>query len=302
MNIKQVTDADIGIIVGRFQAHELREGHLELFNEVKNRHKRVIVFLGLSLLRNTLNNPLDFRSRQKMINECFPDFEIHYIKDVRGDVLWSKNLDEQIQQFIPPGQKPLLYGSRDSFIRRYHGKFPTCELEARVFASATQIRKEVSTFYIPTKDYRAGVIAATANRFPTAYQTVDIAILDEKGNVLLAKKPNENLWRFVGGFSDPRSDSLEEDAKRETMEETGVEVDEIKYIGSIKIKDWRYEGEVDCIKTAFFVAKYIFGTPQGKDDIEKAQWFSLENLTEDVIMEEHRPLLHKLIQYLRERN
>ncbi len=50
-----------------------------------------------------------------------------------------------------------------------------------------------------------------------------------------------------------------EDAKREVQEEAGVEVGNITYLGSTLINDWRYRGEIDKIKTALFVAKYVFG-------------------------------------------
>ena len=54
--------------------------------------------------------------------------------------------------------------------------------------------------------------------------------------VLLVKKPGEKAWRFIGGFSDPSSNSLEEDAKREVKEETGVDISEPVYLGSSLIK------------------------------------------------------------------
>ena len=83
--------------------------------------------------------------------------------------------------------------------------------------------------YNPNEQYRAGIVAAQANRFATAYQCVDLAIVDDVGRILMGRKPNETKWRFIGGFSDPNSPSLEADARREAAEETGVEVDGIKY-------------------------------------------------------------------------
>jgi bifunctional NMN adenylyltransferase/nudix hydrolase len=88
----------------------------------------------------------------------------------------------------------------------------------------------------------------------------------------LARKPDEKKWRFIGGFSDPRTSSLEEDAKREVQEEAGIEVEIISYLGSTLIDDWRYRGEQDKIKTALFLAKYIFGKPEGADDIAEVKW------------------------------
>jgi bifunctional NMN adenylyltransferase/nudix hydrolase len=263
---------DVGVIVGRFQVNELHEAHIDLITSVTNKHDRVLVFLGNSIIRNTTSNPLDYRARRAMIADKFPNVEIHYINDNPSDLAWSKNLDKLISEQLMPLQTVTLYGSRDSFLKGYSGKYNTCELEATTFISGTEVRRRVSNNYPATSDYRAGMIAATAYRYPTAFQCVDIAVVNDKQEVLLARKPDEKKWRFIGGFSDPRTHSLEEDAKREVQEEAGIEVEIISYLGSTLIDDWRYRGEQDKIKTALFLAKYIFGKPEGADDIAEVKW------------------------------
>ena len=289
---EKVTKAtDVGVIVGRFQVNELHEAHVDLITSVLNKHDRVLVFLGNSTIRNTLNNPLDYRARRTMIADKFPAVEIHYINDNPSDSAWTKNLDKLIGEQLLPMQTVTLYGSRDSFLKCYTGKYTTCELEATTFISGTEVRRRVCNNYPPTADYRAGMIAATAYRFPTAFQTVDIAVVNDKGELLLARKPEEKKWRFIGGFSDPASVSLEEDAKREVQEEAGVEVGNITYLGSTLINDWRYRGEIDKIKTALFVAKYVFGKPEGADDVAEVKWVSINNLTKNDIVETHHVLI-----------
>lgn len=289
---EKVTKAtDVAVIVGRFQVNELHEAHIDLITSVLNKHDRVLVFLGNSTIRNTLNNPLDYRARRTMIADKFPTVEIHYINDNPSDTAWTKNLDKLIGEQLLPMQTVTLYGSRDSFLKCYSGKHNTCELEATTFISGTEVRRRVCNNYPPTADYRAGMIAATAYRFPTAFQTVDIAVVNDKGELLLARKPEEKKWRFIGGFSDPASVSLEEDAKREVQEEAGVEVGNIIYLGSTLINDWRYRGEIDKIKTALFVAKYVFGKPEGADDVAEVKWVSINNLTKNDIVETHHVLI-----------
>jgi bifunctional NMN adenylyltransferase/nudix hydrolase len=289
---EKVTKAtDVAVIVGRFQVNELHEAHIDLITSVLNKHDRVLLFLGNSTIRNTLNNPLDYRARRTMIADKFPTVEIHYINDNPSDTTWTKNLDKLIGEQLLPMQTVTLYGSRDSFLKCYTGKFNTCELEATTFISGTEVRRRVCNNYPPTADYRAGMIAATAYRFPTAFQTVDIAVVNDKGELLLARKPEEKKWRFIGGFSDPASVSLEEDAKREVQEEAGVEVGNITYLGSTLINDWRYRGEIDKIKTALFVAKYVFGKPEGADDVAEVKWVSINNLTKNDIVETHHILI-----------
>lgn len=301
MNRKEVVP-DVGIIVGRFQVHELHDAHRDLINSVKARHERVIIFLGLSQVRNTKRNPLDFNSRKQMLSEEYPDIEIHYINDMPDDKAWSRNLDSQIKRWTAPDQTVLLYGGRDSFISHYHGKFPTCELEPEIYVSGTQLRKSISAKASPSKDFRAGAIWASFNRHNVSYTTVDVAIVDDKNRLLLGKKLLDNgLYRFVGGFSDVESLSLEEDARREVLEEAGIEVSNPEYIGSMRINDWRYRNETDKIKTTFWLARYTSGSPEAGDDLDDIRWFDLsegiDKLKENVI-HTHHGLLERLYERL----
>ena len=292
MKEKANKPADVAIIVGRFQVNELHEAHIDLINSVIQKHDRVLLFLGNSIIRNTTSNPLDYRARRAMIADKFPNVEVHYINDNPSDTAWSKSLDKQIGEQLLPMQSVTLYGSRDSFLKAYSGKYNVCELEATTFISGTEVRRRVCNNYPPTADYRAGMIAATAYRYPTAFQTVDIAVVNDKREILLARKPDEKKWRFIGGFSDPRSVSLEADARREVTEEASIEVGDITYLGSTLIDDWRYRGEQDRIKTALFLAKYIYGKPEGSDDVAEVKWVPIgTGLTKDNI----EPLHHVLV-------
>ncbi len=300
------TKTDVGIIVGRFQVHRPHSAHIDLIESVIDKHDKVLIFLGLSPLRNTFNNPLDFRSREAMLSEHFKNkVEVHFIDDVTNDITWSINLDIQIQKWTHPNQSVMLYGSRDSFIPHYKGKNPTCELEPSEFLSGTEIRRKVINDYPNTEAYRAGVIAATGQRYPIAYTTVDVAVFDEKQeNVLMAKKPLEDKWRFIGGFSDTRSESFEMDVKREVSEEADIEIDDIEYIGSCLIDDWRYRSEIDKIKTMFFKSKFIFGKPEGGDDIAYVKWVPLDEMIKlfsQIIVKEHWRLVTMLDAFIQQK-
>lgn len=282
----------IGIVVGRFHADELHEGHLELLKSVCDKHPRVFVFLGLSPLLATKKNPLDFEARKQMILEKFPNVNVLYIKDVRDNEVWVKKLESQIED-ISGVQEVMLYGGRESFIDPYikaGGKFPTTELESTRYVSATEIRERISRVVKNSREFRQGVIWATYNRYPTVFTTVDVVIYDENRRLLMVRKPGEKLYRFVGGFSNVTSPSFEYDAKREVQEETGVAIGEPEYMGSFLVKDWRYEHEDDKIKTLVFAAKYLFGAPKGMDDVAEARWFNAPDLSMSDIVEEHHPI------------
>jgi len=128
-------DYDLGVIIGRYQEPELHESDKFLFDTLGANHGKVLCVLGLAPTKSTMRNPLDFVQRKTMINEIYPDVVCLYIKDVMNDALWSRNLDELIQDQLMPNQKALLYGSRDSFISYYNGRFATHELESTSFIS-----------------------------------------------------------------------------------------------------------------------------------------------------------------------
>jgi len=297
---------DCGILVGRFQVHELHQAHLDLINHVCNLHEKVIIFLGLSPVKTTTNNPLDFEARKQMILEKFPKANVLYIKDTSDDAFWSMELDSKIKDIVGPNQTVVLYGSRDSFISHYSGKYQTKELLQEVYISGSEIRKSIGKKVKSSADFRAGVIWAVYNQYPKVYTTVDIAIIarDSNGNparLLLARKPAETLYRFIGGFAEPNSESFELDAKREVLEEAGdIEIDNLEYVCSMKIDDYRYRNEKDKIKTIFYKCDYIFGTPKASDDVCEIKWFDLNDVEaiHDRVVKEHQTLLATLMDGL----
>jgi bifunctional NMN adenylyltransferase/nudix hydrolase len=300
MDKLRAPSTDVGVIIGRFQVHELHEAHKALINTVIDNHDAVLIFIGLSPLRGTSSDPLDFASRKNMIQEEYPDINIYYIEDTSSDEVWSSSLDRMIEKMTKPHQTVTLYGSRDSFIPHYLGKYPTFELKSEVWISGTEIRRRIANNFKPTKDYRAGVIASTYDRFPGCYVTVDIAVVDKaEAKVIMVQKPDEAGWRFPGGFSTPDGESFEQDARREVAEETSVETDNMTYIGSKVIDDWRYRRSTDKIKTMMFVADYVFGRPTGGDDVKFAKWVSIEDLIlgKIQIMPEHEPLVEMFLDY-----
>jgi len=292
-------DFTIGVIMARFQTHKLTEGHIKFVNQVCSNHPKVIIFLGISNIPNSKSNPLDFATRKAMIQERYPDVVVLPQRDNRDDKVWSKNLDAQIT--MPYGElSAVLYGSRDSFIPHYHGKYPVIELITDIIASATDYRKKVGNEIIPSEDFRAGVIHGTWAQRPVTYPTVDVVAYNDKGEVLLGKKPNEKKYRFIGGFVDRTDTSWEHAAKREFAEETGgCAIDDLRYVASSQIKDWRYVGSESGIMTTLFIGKFLWGKVTATDDIESLAWVTPDSIiVENDIMPEHQELFTKLLDYL----
>src|SRR3954471_19302784 len=137
--LNQETAEEVGIIVGRFQTPRLHQGHKELINRVAKNHKRLLIFLGVSPNKRSRRDPLDFEARRLMILEDFPVACIQPLSDMKDDNSWSVQLDGKITELYP-FSKVRLYGGRDSFLAHYRGKFPTTEIEANIYHSATSLR------------------------------------------------------------------------------------------------------------------------------------------------------------------
>jgi bifunctional NMN adenylyltransferase/nudix hydrolase len=306
----KVEKEGVGVIVGRFQVSKLTQGHKDLFDSVIERHLKTICVIGLSALRATKQNPLDFESRRRMLAEDYPDLQVVYNMDHPDDVDWSRNLDKVIAGAVPPDSKVTLYGSRGSFIQFYHGRYKTTELEQESFTSGTKDRQNTAHVSGNSEDFRKGAIWATQNQYDTAFVAVDIAILkrgDTEGGIkiLLGRKDNERKYRFIGGFLDPRFDEgdgefFERNAKRETYEETGLEVGNLKYVGGFVVDDWRYRSERSKIASMLFTADYLFGAPKPDDDIFELRWFPLhhfvnEGFLAENLVETHVPLMKRVL-------
>ena len=302
----------VGVIIARLQVAELHEAHKELIDTVLANHAKVMIFLGLSQVRGSINDPLDYQPRKQMLleeypHDKYPNLTIGYIKDNRCDDSWSEKLDSQIQDIISPNDTVVLYGSRDSFLPHYKGKFDKRELQATRQISGSEIRAKIAQAPQSNPQFRAGAIWASYQRYPTVYSTVDIAVFDPRERrILLARKPLEDGYRFVGGFIDPKDNSFEEAALRELDEECGLTVSlkGLRYVGSEKVDDWRYaKNPSEKIMTHLYVGLYSMGAPRAADDIAEVRWFDYDefnpkNAIDYFLMEEHVSLWNMAEVYI----
>lgn len=294
----------LGVIVGRFQVPDLTPGHCALINHARHNHSRVLVVVGRSPVPVTRENPLTYEHRKHIIEWTFGDVCIAGLDDVRGDRLWCQGLDDLIQSVRDGDEPVVLYGGRDSFLGGYVGKFPTQEFNVTVLGSGSEVRAEIgNNSFLPTGRFSQGVIWATQNQFPVTVTTVDVAVVaKDTGEVLLCKKPEMNKWQFIGGFSDPYSNTFEADAVRELREETGIDVGEgaLRYVQSSLINDWRYRGR-NKIKTLFFLCEMEAKEEAvAMDDIEQVGWFKIDPITRFIIAGEHLCLWDGLFGLLNE--
>ena len=288
------------VIIARFQTPYLHEGHRELIAKVKESHSKIIILLGVSPLLGSRKNPYDYYTREKLIKRDYPEIIVLPLSDNPSDKAWSEGLDSLLKSVFP-AEHFILYGSRDSFIPHYSGKYETIELPEHGDYNATEIRKQYADKVFDSDDFRAGILYAYYNQYTKVYPTVDIALFrNHKTEILLGKKAIDSRWRLIGGFADPEDTCYEEAAMRELTEECGdIQATQMVYETSRRINDWRYKNEADKIITLLFSCDFIDGSPIAQDDIMALNWFPLTSIqamiVEGTINGEHVELLKLLI-------
>lgn len=100
-----------------------------------------------------------------------------------------------------------------------------------------------------------------------------IVLVRRPGEILLTRKPNwaPNRYSLVAGFME-FGECLEETAVREVVEETGVAINNLRYLGS---QSWPFPAQLMC----GFVADYAGGKiVVDTSELEDVRWFSVDDL------------------------
>ncbi len=115
--------------------------------------------------------------------------------------------------------------------------------------------------------------------------TVDIVIRVGEGIVLIRRRNPPHGWALPGGYQD-EGETCEAAARREAMEETGLDVtlEDLLYVYSDPKRDPRQH-----TMSVVFTARAT-GEPIGMDDAEEARIFTLDSLPTDLAFD-HRQIL-----------
>lgn len=295
----------VAVVVGRFQVPSLSPGHEALLAKAVEHASRLIVFIGCGQPRGTVHDPLDYFTRKLMILDWHRragvrcPLSVLPIMDVPSDAQWVHALDATIMASLKDGETDVaMYGGRDSCgeVYRQLGRYPWYGVTHVNEQSGTELRRAVGP--LSSADFRAGVIYASQQKYPTVYPTVDI-VIHKKDEILLAQKKDGRAgrWYLIGGFVDPTDHSLEYAANREAREETGLELGPPVYCGSSFIGDWRYRHGPEAIISAVFCCQYIFGHAHARDDISEVEWVKRDDVAAR-LAPEHAGIWSTAKQYL----
>jgi ADP-ribose pyrophosphatase YjhB (NUDIX family) len=123
-----------------------------------------------------------------------------------------------------------------------------------------------------------------------------VLVVDADRRILLIERADTGDWGLPGGLADP-GESLEDTARREVFEETGVEVGELALLGVFSGPEFYYRcpngDEIHNI-TAAYVATVPTGVPVRADPVEarSARFFDLSALPAKILPPE-QPIIER---------
>jgi len=125
-----------------------------------------------------------------------------------------------------------------------------------------------------------------------------VLVLDAQNRLLMIKRSDNNKWGIPGGAME-LGESAEETARRELLEETGLEVSELKLFGVFSGQELYYQypsGEEVYNVSIIYLTHYQNGKVKFADgEHYDFQYFDLTELPEDV-SPPIRPVLKKLVE------
>jgi 8-oxo-dGTP pyrophosphatase MutT (NUDIX family)/nicotinamide mononucleotide adenylyltransferase len=290
----------LAVISAKFQAPTLTVAQEGLIFKALNDYDEVLIVLGSNRIVTDIEL-LKYEWRVDIIKKIFEDDGIERITfanlyDVYNKERWSVLLDEIIDDYkIKKGNCDVtLLGGRDSFLDTYVGKYTHKERYSSMYGdtiSATNMRNSIE--YTDNVMFRKGMFFQAKRAYATAFPTVDIAVIDGRGHILLGKRSYESKYRFIGGVSEPDTQSHEIAAVKELEEEAHIIADEskLKYVYSSLVNDPRRAKGKDKFKTILFTYEYDAGFEKGDDMDGDMKWFDINSINPEVdLMEVHRPL------------
>lgn len=118
---------------------------------------------------------------------------------------------------------------------------------------------------------------------PLILTSAMVLILDEKNRLLMQKRAGTGAWHVPGGFMEP-GEALEDTARREAFEETGLELAALTLAGVYSGPDFHWfapNGDEVYNVTVAYLAREFSGVPQadGEEGTE-VRFIALRDLPE----------------------
>ncbi|WP_280771605.1 NUDIX hydrolase [Salipaludibacillus daqingensis] len=122
-------------------------------------------------------------------------------------------------------------------------------------------------------------------------------VFDKENRVLMQKRSDNGQWGFPGGFMD-LGESVQDTAKREVNEETGLKLEELElfgiYSGPQHDKTFDNGDQVSLVLVSFICKQYSGELVESNEESIQNKFYSLKELPEN-IFPEHNMLIEDLL-------
>ena len=112
-----------------------------------------------------------------------------------------------------------------------------------------------------------------------------VIVEDEKGRILLQKRSDNHYWGYAGG-SIELDENVEDAAKRELFEETGLTAERLELFGIFSGKDMHYiypnGDEVSNIDIVYICRDYTGTLRRQENEVEELKFFALNEIPQKI--------------------
>jgi len=112
-----------------------------------------------------------------------------------------------------------------------------------------------------------------------------VIVEDNKGRVLLQKRSDNHCWGYAGG-SVELDEKVEDAAKRELFEETGLTANSLELFGVFSGEDTHYiypnGDEVSNVDIVFICRDYSGELIRQEDEVDQLKFFDVEELPKQI--------------------
>ncbi len=134
---------------------------------------------------------------------------------------------------------------------------------------------------------------------PIMQCAASVIVVDEKGRLLLGKRTDNHLWGYAGG-SVEIDEKVEDCAKRELFEETGLVAEELEFfmINSGPEVHYIYPNgdEVSNIEIIYLCRKYHGELRAQAEEVEELRFFEAGDIVLEMVSPPIRPVFRKYLE------
>ena len=129
---------------------------------------------------------------------------------------------------------------------------------------------------------------------PVIMVTADVGVFNSEGELLMQRRARDGTWGLIGGFME-LGEAVEETARLEILEETGLTVGQLELLGVFSSAELLTFSNGDRIQlvTVGYVSDKANGTPQLSEEGLELRYFNLSALPEPLFAP-NKPILEMI--------